>query len=103
MLLPWVQAGDSTRKLYEKKCSRLRSQDIRGDDANAMDKTRAAVKDLYARILIAIRSAESISKRIQKLRDEELQPQIVELLKGYGSQQIEQAHTIKVSLWVFLI
>ncbi|KAH7518386.1 hypothetical protein FEM48_Zijuj09G0166200 [Ziziphus jujuba var. spinosa] len=77
-----VKAGDSTRKLYEKKCSRLRSQDIRGDDANAMDKTRAAVKDLYARILIAIRSAESISKRIQKLRDEELQPQIVELLKG---------------------
>lgn len=56
-----------------------------------MDKTRAAVKDLYARILIAIRSAESISKRIQKLRDEELQPQIVELLKGYESQQIEQA------------
>ena len=47
-----------------------------------MDKTRAAVKDLYSRILVAIRSAESISSRIEKLRDEELQPQIIELLQG---------------------
>ncbi|OMO74553.1 hypothetical protein CCACVL1_16620 [Corchorus capsularis] len=77
-----VKAGDNTRKIYEKKCSRLRNQDVKGYDELTMDKTRAAVKDLYARILIAIRSAESISKRIQKLRDEELQPQILELLKG---------------------
>ncbi|XVE93899.1 hypothetical protein REPUB_Repub01dG0234100 [Reevesia pubescens] len=77
-----VKAGDSTRKIYERKCSRLRNQDVKGDDELTMDKTRAALKDLYARILIAIRSAESISKRIQKLRDEELLPQIVELLKG---------------------
>ncbi|KAL5561239.1 hypothetical protein UlMin_030986 [Ulmus minor] len=77
-----VKAGDNTRKLYEKKCSRLRNHDVRGDDELNMDKTRAALKDLYARILVAIRSAESISRRIEKLRDEELQPQIVELLKG---------------------
>ena len=56
---------------------------MKGYDELTMDKTRAAIKDLYARILIAIQSAESISKRIQKLREEELQPQIVELLKGY--------------------
>jgi hypothetical protein len=70
------------RKIYEKKCSRLRNQDVRGDDELSLDKTRATVKDLYARILVAIRSAGSISERIQKMRDEELQPQIVELLKG---------------------
>ncbi|KAB2636256.1 hypothetical protein D8674_026790 [Pyrus ussuriensis x Pyrus communis] len=84
-----VKAGDMTRKLYEKKCSRLKHHDI--GDNETMDKTRAAVKDLYARILIAIRSAESISKRIQILRDEELQPQIVELLKGL-------MHTWKIML-----
>ncbi|KAK9987690.1 hypothetical protein SO802_027929 [Lithocarpus litseifolius] len=77
-----VKAGDSMRKIYEKKCSRLSNQDVRGDDELSLDKTRATVKDLYARILVAIRSAESISERIQKMRDEELQPQIVELLKG---------------------
>ncbi|KAF7841317.1 nitrate regulatory gene2 protein-like [Senna tora] len=77
-----VKAGDSTRKNYEKKCTQLRNKDVRGDDVLSMDKTRAQVKDLYAGILVAIRRAESISKRIQKIRDEELQPQIVELLKG---------------------
>ncbi|XP_022762109.1 uncharacterized protein LOC111308007 [Durio zibethinus] len=79
---PDKTAGDSTRKIYERKCCRLRNQDVKGYDELATDKTRAAVKDLYARILIAIQSAESISKRIRKVRDEELQPQIVELLKG---------------------
>ncbi|KAL7237336.1 hypothetical protein ACSBR2_003595 [Camellia fascicularis] len=77
-----VKAGDSTRKIYDRKCNQLRNQDARGDDGLAVDKTRAAVKDLYSRILVAIRSAESISNKIEKLRDEELQPQIMELLQG---------------------
>ncbi|KAI3718269.1 hypothetical protein L6452_19133 [Arctium lappa] len=80
-----VKAGDNTRKLYERKCSQLRNQDVKGDDGVTIDKTRAAVKDLYSRILVAIRSAESISERIDKLRDEELQPQIIELLHGMMS------------------
>ncbi|KAF8410376.1 hypothetical protein HHK36_002904 [Tetracentron sinense] len=80
-----VKAGDHTRKIYERKCSQLRNQDARGDDLRCVDKTRATVKDLYTRILVAIRSAESISKRIQKVRDEELQPQLWELLRGLMS------------------
>ncbi|KAJ9560548.1 hypothetical protein OSB04_005708 [Centaurea solstitialis] len=80
-----VKAGDNTRKLYERKCSHLRNQDVKGEDGVTIDKTRAAVKDLYSRILVAIRSAESISERIDKLRDEELQPQIIELLHGMMS------------------
>ncbi|CAN4107334.1 unnamed protein product [Withania somnifera] len=77
-----VKAGDSTWKLYEKKCNQLRNHDARGDEGRTADKTRAAVKELYSRILVTIRSAETISKRIDELRDEELQPQIIELLQG---------------------
>ncbi|XP_043708134.1 protein ALTERED PHOSPHATE STARVATION RESPONSE 1-like [Telopea speciosissima] len=77
-----VKAGNRTRKIYEQKCSQLRHKDATGADRQSVDKTRASVKDLYTSILIAIRSAESISKRIEKLRDEELQPQLVELLQG---------------------
>nr|GMC81176.1 nitrate regulatory gene2 protein-like [Ipomoea batatas]GMC83474.1 nitrate regulatory gene2 protein-like [Ipomoea batatas] len=77
-----VKSGDSTWKLYEKKCNKLRNQDARRDGGKKPDKTRAAVKELYSRILVTIRSAETISKRIEKLRDEELQPQIIELLQG---------------------
>ncbi|KAK4797618.1 hypothetical protein SAY86_029944 [Trapa natans] len=77
-----VKGGDGLRKLYQRKCAQMKNQDVRGISIFKTDKTRASVKDLYARILVAIRSAESISGRIQKLRDEELQPQIIELLKG---------------------
>lgn len=47
-----------------------------------MDKINTEVNSLYTRILVGLQTAESISKRIEKLRDEELQPQLVELLQG---------------------
>jgi hypothetical protein len=40
------------------------------------------VKDLHSQLRVAIHSVESISKRIEKIRDEELQPQLVELIPG---------------------
>jgi Protein of unknown function (DUF632) len=48
----------------------------------AMDKTRAAIKDLHSRLSVAIQAVDSISKRIEKMRDDELQPQLVELIDG---------------------
>ncbi|CAL9027280.1 unnamed protein product [Prunus brigantina] len=77
-----VKAGEETRRIYERKCSQLRNQDTRGDGLNTGNKIVVEVQDLYTRILVALRRAESISKRIQKLRDEELQPQLVDLLHG---------------------
>ncbi|KAK1273147.1 hypothetical protein QJS04_geneDACA009661 [Acorus gramineus] len=77
-----VKVGDDTRRIYERKCSQLRSHEVKGDDSQSVDKTRAAVKDLHTRIWVTIRTAETISKRIEKLRDEELQPQLIELLHG---------------------
>lgn len=50
--------------------------------SHVIDKTRAVVKDLHSRIRVAIHSVDSISKRIEKMRDEELHPQLVELTQG---------------------
>jgi hypothetical protein len=47
-----------------------------------IDKTRAVVKDLHSRVSVAIQAVDVISKRIEKIRDEELQPQLVELIQG---------------------
>ncbi|OMO55760.1 hypothetical protein CCACVL1_27027 [Corchorus capsularis] len=77
-----VKAADQTRKTYDQKCSQLRKRNAKHDGLYGGDKTRAEVKDLHSRILVAIRSAETISERIEKLRDEELQPQLIELLHG---------------------
>ncbi|XP_038996896.1 protein ALTERED PHOSPHATE STARVATION RESPONSE 1-like [Hibiscus syriacus] len=60
----------------------MRNCNAKRDGLYSGDKTPAEVKDLHSRILVAIRSAETISERIEKLRDEELQPQLIELLHG---------------------
>jgi hypothetical protein len=49
----------------------------------SIDKTRAAVKDLHSRILVAIQRIDMVSKNIEDLRDKELQPQLEELIERY--------------------
>ncbi|XP_052195741.1 protein ALTERED PHOSPHATE STARVATION RESPONSE 1-like [Diospyros lotus] len=78
-----VKAGDDVRKLYEQKCLQLRNQlGAKRKGLQSVEKTEDEVRELYSRMLVAIRTVESISEKIQKLRDEELQPQLVELLHG---------------------
>lgn len=66
----------------------LRNQDVKGADPSAMDKTRAAITDLHTQIKVSIQSVKAVSKRIETLRDEELQPQLLELIQGYVEHQI---------------
>ncbi|XP_059624302.1 protein ALTERED PHOSPHATE STARVATION RESPONSE 1-like isoform X2 [Cornus florida] len=77
-----VKASESIRKEYDLKCNQLRHQFAKDLSAQVIDKTRAVVKDLHSRIRVALHAVDSISKRIEKMRDEELQPQLVELIQG---------------------
>ncbi|KAK6923739.1 protein of unknown function DUF632 [Dillenia turbinata] len=77
-----VKASESIRKVYDRKCDQLRHQFAKDFSAHVIDKTRAVVKDLHSRIRVAIHAVDSISKRIEKMRDEELLPQLTELLQG---------------------
>ncbi|XP_077224578.1 nitrate regulatory gene2 protein-like [Tasmannia lanceolata] len=77
-----VKASESIRKEYDRRCNLLRHQFARDLNPQVIDKTRAIVKDLHSQIKVAIHAVDSISKRIERLRDEELQPQLVELIKG---------------------
>ncbi|CAI9753150.1 unnamed protein product [Fraxinus pennsylvanica] len=77
-----VKASESIRKEYDRKCDQLRHQFAKDLNPQIIDKTRAVVKDLHSRIRVAIHAVDSISKRIEKMRDEELLPQIMELIQG---------------------
>ncbi|XP_034200842.1 protein ROLLING AND ERECT LEAF 2-like isoform X2 [Prunus dulcis] len=77
-----VKSGEKVRIAYEKKLTHLRNQDVKGDDYSALEKTRAAIRDLHTQMKVSIHSVEAISKRIETLRDEELQPQLSELVQG---------------------
>lgn len=77
-----VKSGERIRLAYEKKCSQLRNQDVKGEDPHTVDKTRATIRDLHTQIKVSIHSVEAVSKRIETLRDDELQPQLLELIQG---------------------
>ncbi|KAI4380267.1 hypothetical protein MLD38_006477 [Melastoma candidum] len=77
-----VRCGERVRIAYEKKLMQLRSQDVKGDDPLSLDKTRASIRDLHTQMKIYIHSVEAISRRIETLRDDELLPQLTELMQG---------------------
>ncbi|XP_024963985.1 nitrate regulatory gene2 protein-like [Cynara cardunculus var. scolymus] len=77
-----VKAGERVRIAYEKKCVQLRNHDIKGDDYSSVHKTRTAIRDLHTQIKVSIHSVEAVSKRIETLMDQELQPQLLELIQG---------------------
>ncbi|XP_076883373.1 protein ALTERED PHOSPHATE STARVATION RESPONSE 1-like [Bidens hawaiensis] len=102
-----VKASESIRKVYDRKCDQLRHQFAKDLKSHVIDKTRAIVKDLHSRIIVALHTVDSISKRIEKMRDEELQPQILELIQGLNRMwkamlECHHAQYITISLAYYL-
>ncbi|XP_073063227.1 uncharacterized protein [Primulina eburnea] len=74
-----VKACQVLRSNFDMKCKLLRHKESQGLNT---DKTRAIVKDLHSRIRVSIHRIDSISKKIEEIRDKELQPQLEELIEG---------------------
>ncbi|XP_071736247.1 uncharacterized protein [Rutidosis leptorrhynchoides] len=77
-----VKANEMLRKVYDQKRKLLRELESSGESTRRVDKTRAVVKDLHWRIGVAFQRIDSISRRIEDLRDKELHPQLEELIEG---------------------
>ncbi|KAI5084420.1 hypothetical protein GOP47_0000589 [Adiantum capillus-veneris] len=77
-----VKAGEMIRIAFDRKCQQLHNLDAKGGDPAVIDKTRAALKKLDTRLIVAFRAIHLASMRIQKLTNEELYPQLAELLGG---------------------
>ncbi|KAM3228150.1 hypothetical protein ACQJBY_059699 [Aegilops geniculata] len=77
-----VRAGERVRLSYEKKVAQLRSQDANGAEPFAIERTRAAIRDLRTKINISLASVDAVSRRIVAVRDDELLPQLAELIRG---------------------
>ncbi|KAF8086493.1 hypothetical protein N665_0624s0034 [Sinapis alba] len=77
-----VKDEEKLRVIYEEKCKTLRKLDSLGAESSKIDATRAAIRKLLTKLDVCIRSVDSISSRIHKLRDEELQPQLTQLIHG---------------------
>ncbi|XP_022773275.1 nitrate regulatory gene2 protein-like [Durio zibethinus] len=77
-----VKDEERLRVIYEKKCKRLRMLDVQGAEPSKIDATQASIRKLLTKINVCIKAVEAISTRIHKIRDEELQPQLTELVHG---------------------
>ncbi|KAK8970972.1 hypothetical protein KSP40_PGU018644 [Platanthera guangdongensis] len=77
-----VKAEERLRAIYNKKCRRLQSVDDRGSDPHKIDAIQASIRSVQTKISIAITSVDFISRRIRSIMDDELQPQLVELIQG---------------------
>ncbi|XP_042507297.1 protein ALTERED PHOSPHATE STARVATION RESPONSE 1 [Macadamia integrifolia] len=77
-----VKAEEKMRVLHDRKRQRLKRLDEKGAEAHKVDSTQTLVRTLSTKIRIAIQVVDKISVTINKLRDEELWPQINELIHG---------------------
>ncbi|KAL1215662.1 Protein ALTERED PHOSPHATE STARVATION RESPONSE 1 [Cardamine amara subsp. amara] len=77
-----VKAEEKLRLAHEKKLRKLKRLDERGAEAIKVDKTRKLVRDMSTKIRIAIQVVDKISVTINKIRDEDLWPQLNALIQG---------------------
>ena len=70
------------RVVHERKYRKLKRLDAKGAEAHEVDTTRTSVRSLSTKIRVAIQVVDKISMTINKIRDEELWPQLNELIHG---------------------
>ncbi|KAM3376745.1 protein ROLLING AND ERECT LEAF 2 [Capsicum galapagoense] len=77
-----VKSEEKIRVLHERKSEKLKRLDQKGAEPHKVDMTRQLVRSLSTKIRIAIQVVDKISEKINKMRDEELWPQLNVLIQG---------------------
>lgn len=67
---------------HEKKVSTLKKLEMKRADYMKTEKTKKEVEKLESEMMVACQAIESTSAEIVKLRETELHPQLIELVKG---------------------
>jgi hypothetical protein len=67
---------------YQKKVASLNRQKNRGTNSEALEKAKAAVSHLHTRYIVDMQSLDSTVLEINRLRDEQLYPKLVQLVDG---------------------
>ncbi|XP_071692335.1 uncharacterized protein [Rutidosis leptorrhynchoides] len=77
-----VKVEEKMRVLHDEKDRRLKRLDEKGAEPQKIDATRTLVRSLSTKIRIAIQVVDKISEQINKLRDEDLWPQLNDFIQG---------------------
>ncbi|XP_075480758.1 uncharacterized protein LOC142521438 [Primulina tabacum] len=77
-----VKEEERLRLMYEKQRKRLQLLDDNGAESTKIYAAQDHIRRLLTKLDVSIKAIDAISTRIQKLRDEELKPQIAILILG---------------------
>lgn len=77
-----VKAGELMKIDYQKKVTLLQKQKKRGVKLETLEKTKAAVSHLHTRYIVDMQSMDSTVSEINRLRDAQLFPKLVDLVDG---------------------
>lgn len=82
LILWFLQVEEKMRILHERKLRRLKRLDEKGAEAHKVEATRSLVRSLSTKIRISIQVVDKISVKINKVRDEDLWPQLNKFIQG---------------------
>eukprot|EP00249_Psilotum_nudum_P024000 c29054_g1_i1 orf=260-2413(+) len=89
-----VKAGEVIRIELEKKSTQLKNQKQR-DDPMTINRTKAVIKSLQTKYLVEFQAVDAASVEVQKLRDDHLYLQLVDLVEGLSKmwKDMLECHT----------
>lgn len=80
-----VKAGEVMKFEYQKKVAALNKLKKKGSNFEAIEKAKATVSHLHTRYIVDMQSMDSTVSEINRIRDEQLYPKLVQLVNGMAS------------------
>ncbi|MED6174014.1 hypothetical protein PIB30_064964 [Stylosanthes scabra] len=80
-----VKAGEVMKYEYQKKVAMLNKLKNRGTNSEALEKAKAAVSHLHSRYIVDMQALDSTVSEINRLRDQQLYPRLVQLVDGMAT------------------
>ncbi|KAM7261040.1 hypothetical protein ACFE04_026515 [Oxalis oulophora] len=77
-----VKDAESIRIEHERRTAQLRKLEVKRSDYVKTEKTKKEVEKLESQMVVSTQAIETTSTEIVKLRETELYPQLIELVKG---------------------
>ena len=80
--LPLAQEFEVIKVTYQRKLAVLNRKKQRGVSSSSIEKTKSIVSHLHTKYTVDLQMMESTIAEINRLRDQQLYPKLLELVKG---------------------
>nr|DAD46777.1 TPA_asm: hypothetical protein HUJ06_016714 [Nelumbo nucifera] len=77
-----VKNAETIKIEHKKRVAQLRKQEVKGRDYVKIEKSKKDIEKLESRMAVSSQAIESSSAEVARLRETELYPQLLELVKG---------------------